>query len=397
VNADRTADADISREAVPDRLRGVAALMVALYHCILPFYDQLTASLPSWLLHPLFAMLNGGAGVALFFVLSGYVLTLSLNRMRRDVGIAPRFLLRRLFRILPAWWLSVLFCIALYALLTQAGLAVPAFYTANLHAGHGVALILRHAWLADISLNPVGWTLQVEVLAAPLMLIIWAVGARHALLNLVPIGGLIGWLYRDLLNPVVPGVYLAQFAFMFAIGSTHDRVSSWLTRRFPRRHQALLRLGFVLGLAAWLIPASHALLKFEPGYYLASGIGAFMVLLGARHLPSASRRVQCVLSYCGKVSYSFYLLHTPLLLSTFALLAWVMPGIEAHTGWYALLAACLSVPLALWLAGPMFRIVEQTSIALGRRFEQRILPPSGAPARSRLQTAASTVQENATP
>jgi peptidoglycan/LPS O-acetylase OafA/YrhL len=59
---------DIPLEAI----RGVAALVVVVWHVCLGFFPH---SISSWQATPLFVFMNGSAAVQLFFVLSGYVLT----------------------------------------------------------------------------------------------------------------------------------------------------------------------------------------------------------------------------------------------------------------------------------------------------------------------------------
>ena len=74
-----------------ESLRGVAALMVALCHCLLVLsvdgidniwfahFDELNG-VQSAITRCLLVFLNGGAAVTVFFVLSGYVLGLSLDK-----------------------------------------------------------------------------------------------------------------------------------------------------------------------------------------------------------------------------------------------------------------------------------------------------------------------------
>jgi peptidoglycan/LPS O-acetylase OafA/YrhL len=70
-----------------DSLRGIAALMVVIYHanCWLDFTkDRLVQSaVPSHVLNIFF---NANSAVALFFVLSGFVLSLKyINKQTKDV------------------------------------------------------------------------------------------------------------------------------------------------------------------------------------------------------------------------------------------------------------------------------------------------------------------------
>lgn len=83
------------RLAALDGLRGWAALSVVVYH----FTWQLFSGLyPGFASLPVSFLGNGGLAVAIFFVLSGYVLT--LRRWRRpDNGVLPLVLVRRYVRL----------------------------------------------------------------------------------------------------------------------------------------------------------------------------------------------------------------------------------------------------------------------------------------------------------
>ncbi len=81
-----------------DSLRGIAILMVLASH-LLPPALRLPAA-------PRALEAVGRGGVILFFLLSGYLIFGNVRRQRASV-----FLRRRLFKILPSYWLS-LACIA---------------------------------------------------------------------------------------------------------------------------------------------------------------------------------------------------------------------------------------------------------------------------------------------
>ena len=91
-------------------LRGIAAATVMIGHCLISYG-------PSALLIGLSEVLNGQAAVAVFFVLSGYVLTCSLQRGRFDRDAVLGFYVRRGFRLYPAIWVASAFGLAyLFAL-----------------------------------------------------------------------------------------------------------------------------------------------------------------------------------------------------------------------------------------------------------------------------------------
>src|SRR5580765_5170109 len=81
-----------------EALRGLAALMVVGYHAF-------PSTLYSWM-HVIF---NGRAAVSLFFVLSGYVLGLSLRRGTGTILYQYLFFMyRRVLRIYPAYFVTSL-------------------------------------------------------------------------------------------------------------------------------------------------------------------------------------------------------------------------------------------------------------------------------------------------
>src|SRR4051794_33799294 len=64
---------------------------------------------------------NGGTGVDIFFVISGFVITRSLLFDTRDTGSISlsSFYVRRVFRILPALWVMAIIAAVTAALLKQ--------------------------------------------------------------------------------------------------------------------------------------------------------------------------------------------------------------------------------------------------------------------------------------
>jgi peptidoglycan/LPS O-acetylase OafA/YrhL len=101
------------RSAALDTLRGIAVLLVLCRH--MPLSDKM----PEWVLAPLTVLQRGGwAGVDLFFVLSGFLVSSILFREWQRSGQlhAGRFLIRRAFKIYPAFYvmLGVVFGWAVY-------------------------------------------------------------------------------------------------------------------------------------------------------------------------------------------------------------------------------------------------------------------------------------------
>jgi peptidoglycan/LPS O-acetylase OafA/YrhL len=124
-----------------DSLRGIAALTVVLYHFRLVWVDELPAGLSRMtdrvVNHLLTPFCAGPQAVTLFFILSGFVLSLpALNSRAQTYKI---FVVRRIFRI----YFPYLFAIML-------GILGAAFF-------HGT--VTRSDWFKSFWSGPVQWRL----------------------------------------------------------------------------------------------------------------------------------------------------------------------------------------------------------------------------------------------
>jgi peptidoglycan/LPS O-acetylase OafA/YrhL len=89
-----------------DGLRGLAALAVVGYHFYArsPLADSLGPVLPRWID---LALRNGQMGVDVFFVLSGFVIAMSIDGAKITRGYVGRFALRRSIRLDPPYWVTL--------------------------------------------------------------------------------------------------------------------------------------------------------------------------------------------------------------------------------------------------------------------------------------------------
>lgn len=140
--------APLALERMPalDGLRGVAALLVVLTHAAFLTGFGTSAGLPGHLLA------RGDFGVALFFALSGFLLMRLLTKEAGTTGRLDlrRYAFRRFFRVLPAYWLTVL------AIVLVTG---PSTRDALLHLGGA------QIYVADSSLRALGqsWSIATEL------------------------------------------------------------------------------------------------------------------------------------------------------------------------------------------------------------------------------------------
>lgn len=331
-----------------DFLRGVAILSVIGLHIELPPTHYAVLAL---FMDPFKQM--GGRGVDLFFVLSGFLVGGLLFKEYRDTGSinGGRFLIRRAFKIWPAYYVFVLF---------------------NAVAGHHPRSTFLTANLLHLQ-NYLGsslaqtWSLAIEehfYLFLSLFLM-WAARKKFTaarILQCLAVMCLIAFLLRS--NDALHGRWTA------ALNYTEDRMDSlfygvmlatlfWL---LPARFEALTRRKWpliaataaVFVLMYWL-PA-HPLFDQTIGYTLvALGMAAFVCLM-YRYGPAINHWLPYrVIAWIGLYSYGIYLWHSVMREPARMLLARLQITSDP-VGW--IVSFVFQVGLSIGLGYAMSRIVE---------------------------------------
>ena len=358
-----------------DALRGIAAFLVLLFHCaqVFPGFSKVVSPLHlagwldpwSWLkFTPLRLLVSSGpSAVVLFFVLSGFVLSLPFMRLRRPTY--SEFAIKRPCRIYPPFAAAVLLSAALYMLVQPKPVPGTSDWFATVLWDQPLSLdyVLRNLMLSglrpDMTLDLVMWSLVHELrisLIFPLLFILarrwpWPVMAMSLVIAVAASTVLVGHEATSMGTSLLD---TARFVPMFVAGIL-------IAGRVEPLRTAVARLSPAVAAGLWI--AAVALLMF-PGptvsnyYDFIWGAGAVILLVMTIGSPRADRLLSvppCV--WLGRVSYSLYLIHVPLLAAAIHL---------AH-GWLPLpLTVVCVIPLALAGAGLMHRLVEQPSIQLGR-------------------------------
>ncbi len=314
------------RNASLDTLRGLAILFVLLGHymAVAP-YTLGGVPLGDWFSD------FGLGGVSLFFMLSGYLIW-----TKGHENPAPVFLLRRFAKIVPAYWINVLF-------VALAGVVVSFFPNFGVKDTLGNLLFMGGS-LSVTPLSGVYWTLIVEVkfyllfalvFYTPLKRLFWLVPLAAAATNLV------------LLLTLGRASTLLIYLPLFFIGAAIAAVE-----------RAKLALPVLLAIAV-ISMAGLALAAPHRGWQSAMFLGFDLVLFWTFYRYSIGQRH---LAWLGVISYSVYLYHTTLgfpLLDRF--------GTVAGPLWPALMAATLlAVGVVSWLS---YREVELRFVRLARRLE----------------------------
>ncbi|MCK7593977.1 acyltransferase family protein [Pseudomarimonas salicorniae] len=320
-----------------DALRGIAALSVLLYHYTTRFDQKHGHGEPL----P-FSFESGFLGVNLFFAISGFVIFMTLDRVR----VPADFVVSRFSRLFPAFWAAIALTFTIEWLAQP--LAQP--------IAPGQALLnvfMLHGYFGVPSVDGVYWTLQVELFFYLGMFLLWLGGALRQPFWAISAWLLASWgtwlapmlLGRPLPHALSEALLLSHFPY-FALGIA---VYLGLARevRQPRSAAVLAVLALLsVLLAEGLVRAGWALLF---GIALIAGLYA-----GRR--PRAWLRP---LVWLGAISYPLYLLHQDI---GYVVLQWLQAeqvGLLARIG--------LTTAVAIGLAALVHYAVENPAMRWLRR------------------------------
>ena len=355
-----------------ESVRGLAALLVVLHHWVfiftthVPVQRLVMQNRYRELLRQTIVDMStlGPAAVLVFFVMSGFVLTLSLDRKNKSYG---EFIATRLVRLYPPFVFAILFSASLVVALKPH--PVPQlsgwfndFWTmqpsATLIAGH-LAMI---GTVRFESLDSVMWSL-VHEMRISLLLPIIAVSVRRAMwpsLALALLGSLLARTMAAYASPVAESFLMTvYYACLFFAGSAlalHiDEIRAWMGRR-----SVVARVGLWAGAALLLcIPDQIG----ERWIVYTIGLGAVgVVALCASDGFARKILSNGILQYFGRISYSLYLMHWPVMLAMMHMFYGTAPT------WIVVLATVITI---IAVADLTWRLVDRPSQKLSHHLFSR--------------------------
>jgi len=316
-----TATARSTRYQALDVWRGIVCLVVVLEHAGVALWPNTGVGMSETpVRRAIVSALMLNVGAPLFFVISGYCIASSLSSCRRK-GVTPgRFLARRLWRIFPPYWASMVVIGLLVVFLDRLGLSMlhedrlglelfaPSSFSAVQWLGN---LTLTETWRPlfigsrwPVLLNRVAWALCyqeqfylicfIALVVAPRRLFGALTAATMAILAFRIVAWDSGrlWTFAGLF-PDLWHEFAVGLALYWRINVAESR---WSKRAVEAGFLGLIALGYWFEMVSTMAAAAFGL-----------------ILLGFYRWDDAIARVKRLdpLRACGRRSYAIYLIHLP--------------------------------------------------------------------------------------
>jgi peptidoglycan/LPS O-acetylase OafA/YrhL len=366
-------------------LRGLAAIVVVIFHAILMFYPGIFYGSEAYSPpvvqnmrfednlygNPVMGLFTGSFSVAIFFVLSGFVLSVGFLK-KRDTEIIRRLAIKRYARLMLPALVSILFCY----IVIKVGFG----------AARGETSIITHSnWLAGLWLqipslldaitqgvygvfadgtstyNPVLWTIKYEFIGS---FIVFGIALLFSASK-----------YRWIVYLFLSLVFISTWYLGFVIGMALADAYVNYNKRLRSIPAWVLGIGLLVGVGLGAFPPTNldgTVYKWIllPGmtqvqnisFYLT--LAATLVILGVLLLPRMNSFFsQSKIAFLGKYTFALYLVHMPIL---FSLGTTVFIGVYTGNNFHAaaLVAATVAFLAIVPIAYLFERYVDAPSIRL---------------------------------
>lgn len=297
-----------------ESLRGLACLAVVFSHLLGVFYPQLHNFAPStlpkfewieWIHNSPFAFFYSGTGaVFVFFVLSGYVLTLSTFRAKNQTQRLKESLIKRYPRLaIPAIASCILMWLALHINVDVShtsewfqSIKIEPHFLDAVYVG-----AIGSFFFGEQNYNPVLWTMQIELLGS-LVIYFACYFQQKTILKFV-----------FLIISIIISAYISGIAFLGIISFILGHFLYSYQKKLP---ESLCLILFIFGLYLCGVhndSSSYTLFKQILGgrtYDILNFAGGFCIVLATLKSDIINQLLdKKPLVHLGKLSFSIYLLH----------------------------------------------------------------------------------------
>ncbi len=367
-----------------DSAHGIAACVVLLHHCYLTsqrttsyvHFTNAFHSLDNFLSYLTIKLLAAHAAVIFFFVLSGFVLALSLTK--HPISYFD-FAIRRFFRIYPAFFIAVVLSYICHILLgAKHGLPSDWFERFVVDPDLSLTTLIRHLimWgtVESKNLDNVVWSLTHEMrisLLFPLILFSvqrygWRAVAVYGFVSLtctlwaLKTDGIVltGFKESTFVHSLAATIYFIVF---FAAGAVLALNRIKIRAKIEKLHPLTKFLTLLLFIFFILTPIAddNTILCNVVDYIAGLGaLGIICMALGFHEFAAILNHK--IPAWLGRISYSLYLVHIPII--------YVMSQIVDMSAWSFFYVTLVVSIMSLITAELMVRYIEVPGIQLGKIF-----------------------------
>jgi peptidoglycan/LPS O-acetylase OafA/YrhL len=361
-----------------DALRALAALLVLWCHADGLFELDGSTELPAWI-EP------GRAGVILFFAISGFVIPFSLRGT--PVDGTRNFVIRRFFRLYPAYWLSI-----------PLGWLAIHWYRGETFAPLDIianATMLQEFFGLRDAIG-VYWTLAVELVFYAICLVFFCCGIAHRSMTycgLTALTAFAAWFYARLSSYVFHvehepflapnhwykiGHYLVadpanlwgDFRFVYLVFASVMGLGALMRFWHDRKAGTFDKVFIVTAVGSWsvwflVVPIVDYIQGEMSMVDVCTYLSHSIPILGFFVLSCFWKIRLRLLSYLGLISYSLYLFHGTIIFSLEDFLRYHPLSVlqSAPRSLLVIVAMLLSIAAA----AAVFTFIERPAIELARR------------------------------
>jgi peptidoglycan/LPS O-acetylase OafA/YrhL len=348
-------------------LRGIACMVVLAGHVVqVVNYHYTSTGIVAFFRRAVTGAVNAEGAVLVFFVLSGCVLALSLKNLTGfESHIVGGFYVKRVFRLYPLLWLSLIF--AVFSMWVAKDFANAGIFSDWLRGNILTRVSLSHSLLSLTGMytayNGPMWSLRVERVYSFLFPAIYLAmrqqSYRKWTLILLALFALIP----------VPQHFGTGFAISFAAGACIP-----LLPARPPLNPAILLLTLIV-----IMYDRLALAGFNPPEHVFDLIETAAAFFIVRDIYAAGPRYRALLSrpivLLGELSFSIYLLHLPVFLVLFVIIAHYagLAVLLNHPAATQLSLCIATTAVTVVIAIFTYRFVELPMHEIGRRLGRQLV------------------------
>lgn len=365
-----------------DTLRGLAALSVVIGHYVLAYGLPTQRTQNAWVLTEteILAWWDGAVPVSLFFVLSGFVLSLKFFRVSEAPDLNNYHWLPYVTSRFCRIWFPYAAVLVLSSLM-QRWWGISKVSTVPASSDWFQSLWQNTPTLADIAKQ--SFLLRVVNSPTPAFALVpqaWTLALELVMSIVIPIGVLVAarsswWLVAVALFAVKP-LGVSFFLLHFVMGLLLAKHLPYLIRLSDKRREVpafAVLASLFLFVVRYCEPVERYLATRPAQTWIVAGVASALLLFYVLVTPKVQAYLTFApLRYVGKISYSIYLIHFAVLLCIVPRsLLWLNTGALAYAAsWTVGLIVLLGVSVVL--SAIMYKYVELPTIALGKWISARI-------------------------